>query len=137
MTAPYLAVSEMRALVERLSSSKCLAGLGERERLRLAYFAATALRDYAEVARVTEAMLGSQGGYSQVDAAEFVRAGATARLALGRPQEAREFWIRHAGRIAGTEKLLISRLVAAHLPGAKPEAAPIPPDPSPVPQTPR
>ncbi|MCL4688818.1 MAG: hypothetical protein KJ007_09615 [Burkholderiales bacterium] len=137
MTAPYLAAAEMRALVEKLSSSKCIAGLGERERLRLGYFAATAMRDYAEVASLTEAMLASQRGFSQVDAAELVRAGATARLALGRPQEAREFWMRHAGRTAGTERLLISRLVAAHLPGAMPEAAPIPPEPSPVPRTPR
>lgn len=137
MTAPFLAEGDMRAFVERLSSSKCIAALGERERMRLRYFAATALRDYASVAQVTEAMLASQERWPQVDAAEYVRAGATARLALGKPGEARDFWMRHRLRVVGAERLLITRLIAAHLPGARPEAAPIEPEPSPIPQTPR
>jgi hypothetical protein len=137
MTAPFLAGSDMRALVERLSSSKCVAALGERERMRLRYFAATALRDYASVAQVTEAMLSSQERWPPVDAAEYVRAGAAARLALGKPGEARDFWMRHRARLVGAQRLLIARLVAAHLPGVRPEAVPIEPEPSPIPRTPR
>lgn len=137
MTAPYLAVADMRAYVERLSSSRCMPALGERERMRLRYLAATAFRDYASIAQVTEAMLASNVAWLPSDAAEYLRAGAAARLALGKGADARDFWMRHRVRIVGAERLLITRLVAAHLPGAKPEPAPIEPEPSPIQQSPR
>ena len=138
MGAPVLSAADMKAFVDRLSASKCIAALGDRERARLTYYSATALRDYEEIARVTEAVLADKKGWPDVDIAAFVVGGVTARLALGKPAEARALWDKHRGSIRDSERrLLITRLVAAHLPDARPETRPIEPEVSPVPQTPR
>jgi hypothetical protein len=108
----------MKAFVDLLSASKCVAALGDRERTRLAFDAATALRDYAEIARVADILLAAKRGWPPADFAGYLRGGVTARLALGQPAEARALWQRHYGTVSPEERnLLITRLVGAHLPG--------------------
>jgi predicted membrane-bound spermidine synthase len=136
--APYLSTADMKGFVDRLSESKCVARLGEPERIRLAFYAATALRDYPEVVRVTEDALARKEPWPPVDLAGFVVGGVTALLATGYPDRARAFWDRHASRVRVDERRLpITRLVVAHLPGARPETAPVPPEVPAGPQTPR
>lgn len=136
--SPVLSAADLKAFVDRLTASRCIARLDDRDRARLGYHAAMALRDFEEVRRITEALLADPQALQGADLATYVVGGVAARLALGKPEEARALWDRHARRIGRQERqALITRLVAAHLPDARPEPKPIEPEVPPPPQSPR
>ena len=111
--APILSSADLKPLVEKIAASKCVGQLDERSRLKLNFYSAVALRDHAEAAKASEALLERA---EPSDYTSCLLGNVTANLALNQPAKAKAMWDKYEAKMPSADRgQIITRLVRAHM----------------------
>ena len=118
-SAALLPQSELKRIALALRSSRCIATLPPRERLRLDFYLASSESDYAATAAAGRELLARAEPIAPNEASTVIAGTMAALLSLGRAPEALETWRLHSTKAASARPSMPLTLTLGHVLGAR------------------
>jgi hypothetical protein len=116
--AALLPQAELKRLEATVRSSKCIGMLSPRERLRLDFYLAASVSDFAAAAAAGRQLLARTEPMPPNEASTVIAGTMAALLALGQPPAALEVWRQHSPKTASARPSMPLTLTLGHVIGA-------------------